>query len=275
MDFDYITLFWCERFCDSICPNRCIIHSYLNQFTQPDTIVPDPSNPQDWNRYSYVTNNPVKYNDPSGHAQASDDYEDHDGECDSDDKGCNSLKKKIEGKKQLNFCLQHPNYPECDIPEQDTLRTLPIHFTPIFPWQLSHLDVVGLTGDITGCFIIICGTVGVSWVKNPKWGEDTIFFNFGGGRGLGWGSAGSVGGILAYDAPYNSDLAGLATNYGANVTVGQGGQITYAHSASPNVTGNYAQTYTASYSLGGEGSAHHYITNSIPLVTCIWGKNCK
>jgi len=41
--------------------------SYLNHFTQPDSIVPDPLNPQSWNRYSYVLNNPIRYNDPSGH----------------------------------------------------------------------------------------------------------------------------------------------------------------------------------------------------------------
>jgi RHS repeat-associated protein len=29
---------------------------YLNHFTQPDTIIPNPANPQDYNRYSYVRN---------------------------------------------------------------------------------------------------------------------------------------------------------------------------------------------------------------------------
>ena len=40
---------------------------YLNHFTQPDTIVPDPYNPQDWDRYSYARNNPIRYTDPNGH----------------------------------------------------------------------------------------------------------------------------------------------------------------------------------------------------------------
>ena len=39
----------------------------LGRFVQPDTIVPDPGNPQDLNRYSYVRNNPVRYIDPTGH----------------------------------------------------------------------------------------------------------------------------------------------------------------------------------------------------------------
>jgi RHS repeat-associated protein len=40
---------------------------YLTQMTQPDSIIPDPYNPLSWNRYSYVYNNPVRYNDPTGH----------------------------------------------------------------------------------------------------------------------------------------------------------------------------------------------------------------
>jgi len=39
----------------------------IGHFTQPDTIIPNPTNPQDFNRYSYVRNNPVNFNDPTGH----------------------------------------------------------------------------------------------------------------------------------------------------------------------------------------------------------------
>ena len=47
---------------------------YLNHFASADTIVPDPANPQSFNRYSYVNNNPLRFNDPSGHcAETGDD----------------------------------------------------------------------------------------------------------------------------------------------------------------------------------------------------------
>ena len=43
--------------------------SELGRWISPDTVVPDPANPQSLNRYSYTRNNPVKFVDPSGHAE--------------------------------------------------------------------------------------------------------------------------------------------------------------------------------------------------------------
>jgi len=40
----------------------------LGRFTQPDTAIPDLSIPQSYNRYSYVMNDPLRYNDPTGHS---------------------------------------------------------------------------------------------------------------------------------------------------------------------------------------------------------------
>jgi hypothetical protein len=39
----------------------------LGRFIQPDTIIPSFSNPQNLNRYVYVSNNPILNTDPTGH----------------------------------------------------------------------------------------------------------------------------------------------------------------------------------------------------------------
>jgi hypothetical protein len=39
----------------------------IGRFTSADTVVPDPEYSQDYNRYSYVRNNPLRYTDPTGH----------------------------------------------------------------------------------------------------------------------------------------------------------------------------------------------------------------
>ncbi len=38
----------------------------LGRFISADTIVPNPGNPQDFNRYTYGNNNPILFNDPTG-----------------------------------------------------------------------------------------------------------------------------------------------------------------------------------------------------------------
>ena len=52
----------------------------LGRWISPDSIIPEPANPQSFNRYSYTGGNPLRYTDPTGRAEA--------GECDQDDQGC-------------------------------------------------------------------------------------------------------------------------------------------------------------------------------------------
>lgn len=47
--------------------NGRMYDAVLGRFVQPDPIIQDPGNIQNLNRYSYVLNNPVNYNDPSGY----------------------------------------------------------------------------------------------------------------------------------------------------------------------------------------------------------------
>ncbi len=39
----------------------------VGRFISADTIVPDPANPQSFNRYTYALNSPTNFTDPSGH----------------------------------------------------------------------------------------------------------------------------------------------------------------------------------------------------------------
>jgi len=62
--------------------NSRFYDAYLNQWIQPDSIIPDPYTSADWNRYSYVRYNPLKYVDPSGHfCYDSESNEFSDGDC--------------------------------------------------------------------------------------------------------------------------------------------------------------------------------------------------
>jgi len=39
----------------------------LGRFTQPDTVLPEPGDPQQLNRFAYVRNNPLRFTDSTGH----------------------------------------------------------------------------------------------------------------------------------------------------------------------------------------------------------------
>ena len=47
--------------------NGRVYDPYLQRFLSPDPFVQAPTNAQNYNRYSYVLNNPLMYTDPSGY----------------------------------------------------------------------------------------------------------------------------------------------------------------------------------------------------------------
>jgi RHS repeat-associated protein len=51
---------------DVIHMNGRIYDPTLGRFLQADPVIQAPGNPQNWNAYSYVFNNPYSYTDPSG-----------------------------------------------------------------------------------------------------------------------------------------------------------------------------------------------------------------
>ena len=49
--------------------NARYYHPQLGRFVSPDTIVPEPGEPQSYNRYSYVRNSPMNFTDPTGYRE--------------------------------------------------------------------------------------------------------------------------------------------------------------------------------------------------------------
>jgi RHS repeat-associated protein len=249
----------------------------LGRFLSADTIVPGYANPQNLNRYSYVRGNPIKYIDPSGHGV---DCGIGMGDCVSDytppsggnggggNNNDDDEEEEPEVSQQLQYCLEHPFAPQCTIPPEETLAPIQPNYVVIWPWEFDHLDAWGFQLNGTGCLIIICGDVSLSLIGNPATSEATLFLTPGIHFGLGYGIDGSAGIVGAYDTPSNSSLAEGSQNFSLNITPGTGGQGTYGVSESPNVTGNYAQTYSLSVSGGGEASAVYGPSYSFPIGTC-------
>lgn len=84
----------------------------INRFASADTLVPEPDNPQSYNRYSYVLNNPIRYTDPSGHCAGIPDVE-----ATNPDTGC------------WNLLLQLENTWDIDIQDEAL-------------WELFHLETL-------------------------------------------------------------------------------------------------------------------------------------
>ena len=75
----------------------------LGRFAQPDTIIPNAANPQDFGRYTYVRNSPVAHNDPSGHSPDSVSIVGGNGV------GTDCLSGRCEGEKTIGTRTRNPN----------------------------------------------------------------------------------------------------------------------------------------------------------------------
>ncbi|MCA9943467.1 MAG: hypothetical protein H6656_20230 [Ardenticatenaceae bacterium] len=110
--------------------------SYINRFASADSIVPNPSNPQSFNRYSYVENNPVNFNDPSGHQRCGSPWE---SACQEDREGRD---KKSDSPEPT------PNYPENGHSPELCERSLPecfgdtVYLKDFPPEQISDTETL-------------------------------------------------------------------------------------------------------------------------------------
>ena len=130
---------------------------YINQFSQPDSIVPNLYNPQSLNRYAYALNNPVRYMDPSGHVACRTREE-----C--DDMGMNPggspLKPKPDDEDNFDgnlglgggySCSLHPEACGLEIPGDPVISDGPINpFIDIWNFYVDGVDVMSDSGCMDG-----------------------------------------------------------------------------------------------------------------------------
>jgi len=122
----------------------------LGRFLQPDSIIPDQFNPQSWNRYSYVTNRPVNFNDPTGHVACEGERWDDGPQCVQS----KDFKENVEKEKEVN---------------KIRAKFKNVTVKDIYDWELADLKEIyfalnrisgknGFNGN-TNAFIAAFGTV--------------------------------------------------------------------------------------------------------------------
>ncbi len=92
----------------------------LGRFTSADTIVPNMGDPQAWDRYAYVDNNPVKFIDPTGHCATQ-----YSGEC-YHNKSLDKLPYNLSQRDLPDYLADPSNVPE-----------IGKHGEPITQWYAS------------------------------------------------------------------------------------------------------------------------------------------
>jgi hypothetical protein len=240
---------------------------YINRFLSPDTIVPGAANPQAWNRYSYVLGNPLKYTDPSGHMQESDDYAESDGKCSKGDTSCNWVGKtptkprpkpqKSKGNNGNGEC----STVSCNALNGDILAIADLLIPTHFGWR----DQFELSGGL-GSPVSFgpSGTLGINFAYNRVSGELAAFADWtlegSGSTGLPVGASFTTGPIVGWGSSTINDVA-QGNSAIISGTAAYEGAISASVSVpvdgiTPHVDPVYGQIPTTVYGGGGAGYAY-------------------
>lgn len=163
------------------------------RFISADTIVPDPMNPQSFNRYSYVRNSPINFSDPTGHSECGVGHY----QCGGDIDRFAELKNQyVEGNDFVfgpsgSFGVQR--YVELEAP-------LLVFASVIFPFEIQNdgsavfdLTNVAFEGSIAAYFAVgggVSGQLDLTSFSSPH-----LFPNF--EAEIGTGFEGKIGGFEA------------------------------------------------------------------------------
>jgi RHS repeat-associated protein len=172
----------------------------LGRFVQADTVVPEPGNPRDLNRYAYVRNSPLRYTDPSGHWT----FEESPGDpyIWERDKPVNTLIRTAE---PMVFWEETQDVGE--LVDQVMWHTVPSSYGEYVKGCVGVDTAIGAYGKLQG-----------AWVINWRSGELTFMWSKGIGGTLSipniaYAEA-SAGRLVGFGYSNNEMLKGLSQNYG-------------------------------------------------------------
>ena len=130
----------------------------LGRFLSADSIVPNPANPQDLNRFAYVRNNPLRYIDPTGNRPCGD----------GEKYDCDGKLNPTTPSKPTVVIVPNPKPDKTD-PNPNNVG-VPIDIsTPFNPIDIYCGDISGLAcaANVTQDIATIIGVVGVVFIEAP------------------------------------------------------------------------------------------------------------
>ncbi|MBU0492465.1 MAG: RHS repeat-associated core domain-containing protein, partial [Chloroflexi bacterium] len=202
----------------------------LGRFVSADTVVPGAGNPQALNRYAYVLNNPLKYTDPTGHA--------------------NDPGGAITGESQ-NVSPQSP--PPAQSPSSPSPPPPPPSDDEIIPpWQFWRFDAFGVRGNLSAA-LVLGGSINfdVFWNKNTN--ELSVYATPGGQAGALFGGDLTLGFIEIANLAANEDYREWAVGVGGTGAVDVVGVAAeWSYSTEAGSEGKRPQTWFVGYAMGGE-----------------------
>ena len=257
-----------------------------------DTIVPNFSNPQSLNRYTYVLNSPLALTDPSGHcAYGGYDHYSHTPIRSEDDLHCWETFDDID-----EFMANNPEYAETigwgekrneyQQKNYGNLRVLrSMHWKgaqqPPSCWGgmssrcprdqfrqffgIQSPDAIGINISASGSGGVHAN-MGAEAVLNLDSYELTLFLIPGGGGSVGVGGSYSVSGVAIFNlGKDNYDYRGSFVDVNGTAALGPG--ATAGHAWVPGGRDEGARSYYAGVAMGAEASGNISYSEYVPTIT--------
>ena len=175
----------------------------LGRFVSADTLVPNPGNPQDLNRYSYVRNSPLRYADPNGHYTF------------EDDPRKPYFPPLLPPLPPSSSQLPASLYPPTSNSHKESLE---LRSQPQEDSFLSGWTLVGFRVEASAQYWFIGGDLNVDIVWDLSSREAKILTSLGGQGGFGLGASANVGPVFAKGLTDLDDYSLIQSHIGGTVS---------------------------------------------------------